>query len=247
MGPSICIFNKVPSDADDAGLGTTLWDLLLYTMRHLPTSKTSLLIMSPHTMWLQPGCQQWPWEWRSEEGGKCIPLFLLLHSLVCFSIPFLLNLFLTKLMWFLLYAKCFLSTTEDMTINTIYLRKRNNISASLYVFLLWRSFCVNQSLPSFLCQKSQLHFTLLIPSLTFYIHRVRKSPNWFSYSTSSLISHVWLSTGSFNPAFPSQTIHTMNPAIPAFQSSFRPHPSLLRLPVAFSISCQCLGLEGKAI
>lgn len=96
MGPRICIFNKVPNDADDAGLGTTLWDLLLYTMRHPPTSKTSLLTMSPHTMWLQPGCQQWPWEWRSEKGGKCIHLFLLLHSLVCFSIPFLFNLFLTK-------------------------------------------------------------------------------------------------------------------------------------------------------
>lgn len=114
-GPRISISNKVPIDANDAGLGTILWELLLYMTRCLPPSQTFLLVMRPHTPGpLPPRCWQWPWERRSENGGKRIPWFILLDSLACFSLPFFLNYFWLKLMWFLLCVKCFLGTTKDM-------------------------------------------------------------------------------------------------------------------------------------
>ena len=45
MGLRTCISDKVLGDAVDAGLGTTLSELLLYAMRLPPTSQTSV-----HTM-----------------------------------------------------------------------------------------------------------------------------------------------------------------------------------------------------
>lgn len=135
-----------------------------------------------------------------------------------------------------------------MMINTVLFRKRNNISPSINVLLLWRSFCVHQSLPGFLCQKSQPNFTLLIPFLTFYIHRIRKSPSSFSYSTSSLFP-TRLTGCLLGPSihFSLPDYSHDEPCHPLSVSAFRPYAALLRLPIAFRILHQCLGLDSKAI
>lgn len=46
----MCISDKVLGDAGDAGLGTTLSERLLYAMRLLPTSQTSVHTMPLLTM-----------------------------------------------------------------------------------------------------------------------------------------------------------------------------------------------------
>lgn len=141
-------------------------------------------------------------------------------------------------MWFLLHAKCILGTTDDIMINTIYFRKRNNISISINLLLLWHFACIRAHQAS--CARNPnfiLHSLLCLP---FYIHQVRKSSNAFPHSSFPLISHVsyWLSILQSH-LYPPQTIHTTNPAMLTLHSSFRLCPSLLkthqRLPVAFRI------------
>lgn len=148
---------------------------------------------------LQPGCQQHPWEWRMEEGRKCIHLFILLGSLLCLSILFLCSLFLTKTYVISVYAKCFWGTTEHTMIRTVHFMK-NHISTINYPFSDILCASIRTHSASWAGNPNLvLHFLL---SLTFYIHQVRKSSNTFPSSTLPLISHVseWLSIQPFNPS-----------------------------------------------
>ena len=94
---------------------------LLYMMRLLPTSRISVYTSCLHSRCpLQPGCQQWPWEWRTEKGTECLHLFTLLGNLLSLSTPLLSNLFLTKTQVISIYANRFLVTTKHIMINTVH-------------------------------------------------------------------------------------------------------------------------------
>ena len=105
---------------------------LLYMMRLLPTSQISIYTSCPCSRCpLQPGCQQWPWEWRTEKGTEYLHLFTFLSNLLCLSTPLLSHLFLTKTQVISIYANCFLGTTKHKMINTVHFREKNHISTSI--------------------------------------------------------------------------------------------------------------------
>lgn len=94
-------------------------------MKPLPTSQTSVLTLPPLTMLTPTRMPTVVWAvlgWKRRTTQPCV------HPIgqsLCFSIPFLLNLLLTKTYMISIICKTSLGSREDIIINMVHFRKRD--------------------------------------------------------------------------------------------------------------------------